>query len=66
MTDIIIRLRECAIISPMTAHQAANEIQQLRDILAARALGADKLIQEAQAEIERLRQRIIELEDDCA
>ncbi|CAB4140262.1 hypothetical protein UFOVP403_10 [uncultured Caudovirales phage] len=66
MIDIVTRLRDCAIISPMTAHQAADEIQQLRNILAARALGADKLIQEAKDEIERLRKRIIELEEDCA
>ena len=65
MIDIVTRLRDCAIISPMTASQAADEIEQLRAALAARSIGADKLMQEACDEIESLRRRVKELEADC-
>jgi hypothetical protein len=64
--DILDRLKNCAIISPMTARDAANEIEVLRASLAARELGADKLLAECRDEIQRLRQLIATLQDDGA
>lgn len=64
--DILDRLKNCAIISPMTARDAANEIEILRASLAARDLGADKLLAECRDEIQRLRQLVASLQDDGA
>ena len=64
--DILERLNNCVLISPLTIKEAHDEIKTLRAALSARELGADRLLIECRDEIHRLRQLVASLQDDGA